>query len=94
MSADTRCVGCAEAFCFNCLVDIKGQKYCGSCKVMALEGRKPGYQLATKLCSEARDALILAIVGSFCCFGIVFAVAAIVKAETAKKTIAANPQIA
>ncbi len=32
-----RCAGCSEAFCSNCLVEIQGQKYCGSCKVMAVK---------------------------------------------------------
>ena len=36
-TAVDRCVGCAEPFCANCLVELHGQKYCGSCKVMAVQ---------------------------------------------------------
>ena len=36
-----RCAGCAEPFCANCLVDMNGRKYCGSCKVMALQTPHP-----------------------------------------------------
>ncbi len=33
-----RCTGCAEPFCQNCLVDVQGQRFCNSCKVMAVQG--------------------------------------------------------
>ena len=90
--AIARCSGCAEPFCDNCLVDIKGQKFCGSCKVMALQGKPAGYQVAGKTCTEARDALIVAILGLFC-FGIFLEPWALSKANTAKKLIAADPTL-
>ena len=35
--AADRCAACAEAFCTNCLVEIQGRKYCGSCKVITVQ---------------------------------------------------------
>jgi hypothetical protein len=90
--AVTRCAGCAEPFCSNCLVDIKGQKFCGSCKVMALQGRPAAFQVATKTCKEAKDALIMAIVGLFC-FGIILEPLALVKASKARKAMQADPTL-
>jgi hypothetical protein len=52
-----RCAGCAEPFCKDCLVDIQGQKYCGSCKVMALRGQSPVVEEASIPCKEANEAL-------------------------------------
>jgi len=85
-----RCAGCAEAFCQNCLVEIGGQKYCASCKVMALEGRGgPVAAAATKPCEEADAALKYAIIGIFC-FGIILEPMAISKALKAKSLINAD----
>ena len=39
VEAIDRCTGCSEPFCANCLVEIQGQKLCGSCKVMTIQGR-------------------------------------------------------
>ena len=39
--ATTRCAGCAEEFCSNCVVDVQGQNYCGACKVMGAAGQDP-----------------------------------------------------
>ncbi len=97
MAATGRCAGCAEEFCGNCLVEIQGQQFCGSCKVMALQGRMP---TAAEAVQEARtmpnklakDALIAAIVGIFC-FGIILEPYAIYKAAQAKKAIAADPRL-
>ena len=86
-----RCVGCAEPFCANCLVDIQGRKYCGQCKVMALQGQ-PMVEAATIPCKEADDALKYSIIGIFC-FGIILEPIAISKALKAKKMMAMNPQL-
>jgi hypothetical protein len=65
-----RCFGCQESFCENCLVEISGQRYCGSCKVIALEDVTPVLEpQGTTPCNEANDALIYAIISIFC-FGI------------------------
>lgn len=87
-----RCVGCAEPFCRNCLVEIQGQKYCGSCKTMAVRGRPAVAEAATLPSKEADDALKYAIIGIFC-FGIILEPIAIKKALEAKKMIAMNPRL-
>ena len=91
VEATERCAGCAEAFCPNCLVEIKNQKYCGDCKQMALSGT-PVVEEATETCKEAKEALIYAIVGIFC-LGIILEPIALIKASKAKKMMAANPQL-
>lgn len=91
VAAVDRCAGCAEPFCPNCLVEMGGQKYCGSCKSMAVQGR-PVVEAATIPCKEAGEALTYAIVGLFC-FGIILEPIAISKAIKARNMIAANPRL-
>jgi hypothetical protein len=92
VAAADRCSGCAEPFCSDCLVEIQGQKYCGSCKTMALRGAPPIAEEATIPCKEANEALTYSIVGIFCC-GIILQPIAISKALKAKKMIAMNPRL-
>jgi hypothetical protein len=92
VSAVDRCVGCAEAFCGDCLVEVLGQKYCGSCKVLAIQGRQVVLEEATVPCKEAGEALTYAIVSLFC-FGIVLGPVAIHKAYKAKQAIAEDPRL-
>ncbi len=87
-----RCAGCAEPFCSDCLVEMHGQKYCGSCKIMALKGQPVVVEAATIPCKEANEALTYSIVGIFC-FGIILEPIALVKASKARKMIAMNPQL-
>jgi hypothetical protein len=87
-----RCVGCAEPFCANCLVEIHGQRYCGSCKTMAVSGQPMMREEATMPCPEAGEALKYAILSLFC-FGFVLGPVAIKKALEAKKMIEANPRL-
>src|SRR5262245_8049330 len=89
VTAVDRCVGCAEPFCPNCLVDIQGQKYCGSCKVMAMRGQ-PMVEQATVENANAADALKYALIGLIC-VGIILEPMAIAKAIRAKREIAADP---
>ncbi len=91
VEAVERCTGCAEPFCQNCLIEIQGQQYCGSCKVMAIEGQ-PVVEAATLPCKEAGEALQYAIIGIFC-FGIILEPIAISKALKAKKMMEANPRL-
>jgi hypothetical protein len=91
VSAVGRCAGCSEPFCSDCLIELHGQKYCGSCKVLAVDGQ-PVIEEATLPCKEANDALTYAIVGIFC-FGIILEPIAIAKALKAKKMIALNPRL-
>ncbi len=90
-SAVDRCAGCAEPFCADCLVELHGEKYCGSCKVMAVQGRPPA-AAPTIPCKEADDALKYAIIGIFC-FGIILEPMAISKALKAKKMMSLNPNL-
>jgi hydrogenase-4 membrane subunit HyfE len=87
-----RCAGCAEPFCNNCLVEIQGQKYCASCKTMAVQGKPVVIESATLPCKEANEALKYAIIGIFC-FGIILEPIAIKKALEAKKMIEMNPRL-
>ncbi len=68
LAAKDRCAGCAEPFCENCLVSVHGRSYCAACKVMALRSREPAVvETRTKVCPEAREALMLAVVATRCC---------------------------
>lgn len=89
--AVARCAGCAEAFCGDCLVEMQGRKYCGSCKVLALKGM-PVLEEATVPCKEAREALICAIIGIFC-FSIIVEPFALYRASQAKKMLRMNPRL-
>ncbi|MBI5722508.1 MAG: hypothetical protein HZA50_01010 [Planctomycetes bacterium] len=91
VEAIDRCAACAEAFCPNCLVEIQGQKYCGSCKVLAVKGQPIAVQ-ATMPCKEAGSALNYAILGLIC-FGIILGPVAISKALGAKKMMNFNPRL-
>lgn len=91
-AAADRCTSCMEPFCDNCLVTLKGRKYCGSCKVTALGSGMPLVEQASVPCPEAGEALKYAIIGIFC-FGIILEPIAINKALQAKKMIAANPNL-
>ena len=92
IQATDRCVGCAEPFCPACLVDIRGQKYCGSCKVLVVAGPPPVPDEATIPCKEADEALKFALLGTIC-FGIIIQPIAFAKALEARKKIAANPRL-
>ena len=92
VTAVDRCAGCAEPFCPDCLVEVLGQKYCGSCKVMAVKGQPVLDEEPTVPCPLADEALKYAIISIFC-FGIFLAPAALVKASNAKKLIAADPRL-
>ncbi len=67
-SAAARCDGCAEPFCANCLVEVQGQHYCGSCKVLAVQGRPaPQFGRTARTCQTAKEALTFAIIGNVVC---------------------------
>jgi hypothetical protein len=90
--AAATCVGCAEPFCKNCLVQLAGQSYCGSCKVLALNGRVPTLENRLRPCKEAGDALKFAFIGLFC-FGFILGPMAIGKAIGAKKLMRDDPTL-
>jgi hypothetical protein len=93
VAAVERCTGCAEPFCGDCLVEMHGQMYCGSCKVLALRGTPVIDSEPTIPCKEAKEALTYAIVGIFC-FGIILGPVALVKAAKARKLMAQDPRLA
>lgn len=84
------CAGCAEAFCGNCLLELGGSLYCGSCKVLALGGRTPMLEKMMRPCEEAGSAMSSAVIGFFI-FGFILQPVAIIKALGARKQIADNP---
>lgn len=95
LEAVGRCAGCAELYCSHCLINVQGQSYCGSCRVMAMPPPHPlGYAGPTGHipCKEAGEALTIAIIGIFL-FGIILEPIALVKAAKAKKMIRANPYL-
>src|SRR5262249_53320320 len=92
VAAAARCAGCAEPFCANCMVEVHGQKYCGQCKVLALQGSTAVPVEATTPCQEANDALKYALIGLFC-FGIYFGPKAISRAMKAKSMIDTDPML-
>jgi hypothetical protein len=72
---------------------VQGQRYCASCKVMALGGRTPALlEEQTILCEDSRNALICAAISVLICPPIL-AIAALMKASNAKQLIARNPRL-
>jgi hypothetical protein len=88
VAARAPCTGCAEAFCSQCLVTLKGQPYCASCKSMAVADAVP----VQVPCKEASEALKYALLGIFC-FGIVLEPMAITKALAARRLIQEDPTL-
>jgi hypothetical protein len=89
IEASSHCAGCAEPFCGNCLLELDGSNYCGSCKVMALRGRTPMLESAMSPSPAANEAMKTAIIGFFC-FGFILGPFAMVKAIAARKEIRDN----
>jgi hypothetical protein len=73
-------------------VELAGQRYCGSCKVLAIEGRTIVLEDATLPCKDANEALTYAIVSLFC-LGFIFGPVAVAKAFKARKEIEADPRL-
>ena len=93
VEAVNRCSGCSEPFCNDCIVEIKGEKYCSNCKVMALEGHQVQLPMESLIpCKEASDALKLAIFSLFC-FGFIIGPIAIFRGFKARRIIDENPNL-
>jgi hypothetical protein len=90
--AAATCTGCAEPFCKNCLVQLAGQNYCGSCKVLALNGRELSLESQMRHNNEAREAMKMAYIGIFC-FGIILGPMAMGKGIGARKIIKNDPML-
>ena len=97
IAAIERCDGCGQPFCYECLVEMGGWKYCAACRGPATQGRAPlpmalGRPALT--CDEAVWALVLSLLGVFtCCFAIILEPIALVLAGKAKKKIEAQPHL-
>ena len=96
VEAIDRCAGCSEVFCGNCLVEIHGQKYCASCKVMTLPKGSMAEESMVP-CKQASDAFIFAILGAvfwiICGLGVIFGPIAIVKAAEARRLMDRDPRL-
>ena len=87
------CAGCSQAFCENCLVEVRGEKFCASCKMSAVSDAPPPVEESHMLpCKEAGEALKYALVGILC-FGFILEPVAIYRALQAKKKIKTNPNL-
>ena len=87
--AAATCAGCAEPFCVNCLVPIRGAGYCASCKRMAVPNVPPSMGVIDE---DATGALKYAVLAFFC-FGIVLGPMAVSRAMKAKEAIRADPTL-
>jgi len=85
VEAAVRCAGCRKPYCDNCVVELRGETYCGPCK-----NRKVRERLFIPAYKKPAEALRYAIVGIVCC-GIVLEPVAIYKACTALGEIRRNP---
>ena len=96
VAAVDRCAGCAEPFCNNCLVELFGQHYCGSCKVMALKGQ-PMPEIGNISCKEATTALTMAIISLFLLFcpiiGAILAGSSLAQAHKASQLFNIDPRL-
>ena len=86
VEATHQCAGCRRVFCVNCVVEMGGFIYCGTCKNRAV--RDAQTLIEYKLPGEA---LTYAIVGIFCC--VLLQPFAIYKGMKALGEIKANPQL-
>jgi|SRR5882672_8355702 len=96
IAAIDRCAGCAEPFCGNCMVELFGQRYCGSCKVMALKGQ-PMPEIGNIPCKEATTALTMSILSLFLLFcpivGGILAASSLAQARKAAQLFAVDPRL-
>jgi len=96
VAAIDRCAGCAEPFCGNCLVEHYGQRYRGSCKVMALKGQ-PMPEIGNVPCKEATTALTMSIISLFLLFcpiiGAILAGSSLAQAHKAAQLFNVDPRL-
>ena len=82
------CADCKKSFCKDCLVELQGAQYCGSCKlkfVRTLQKKTAGFKLP-------REALTYSIVGIIC-FGFILEPIAFFKALKALRLIKNDPKL-
>ena len=96
VAAIDRCAGCAEPFCGNCMVELFGQRYCGSCKVMALKDQ-PLPEIGNVPCKDATTAMTMSIISLFLVFcpiiGLILAIVSLVQAQKAAQLFAVDPML-
>lgn len=102
-TAAGRCTGCAEEYCWPCMVELHGHKYCGSCKMMALDGKVPAAvagarEAWAKPVPQVNQAFSTGLVaffgGALGCFfviGLICGIVAITNGIAAKKVLAQFP---
>jgi hypothetical protein len=87
------CAACAESFCSQCLVTIKGEKYCAECKKSALGKDAIAVNDGpVGVCEEAGSALKYSLIGLII-LPFILQPIAIFKALKARKMIAQNPRL-
>jgi len=91
-AAAAACAGCADPFCEDCLVNVNGRTYCGSCKAMTIAGMQAP-TAGTIPCEEANQALKLAVFGIFI-LGPILEPMALVKARQARRRIVRDTRLA
>jgi hypothetical protein len=78
------------------MVEMYSQRYCGSCKVMALKGQ-PLPEMGIYPCKEATTSLTLAIIAAcvmFCpLIGFILAGVSLSQAQKASQQLNSNPQL-
>ena len=68
VKATGQCAACGKSYCANCLVPVNRQQFCANCKMKAVPGGTPPPPARSgPLLPEARNVLLLAIIGLFCC---------------------------
>ncbi len=85
--ATATCQGCLKAFCADCVVDLRGQVFCGKCK-----NRQVRTTTQSGNFTLPSEALKYAIIGIFC-FGIILEPIAIIKASQALSQIGRDPSL-
>ncbi len=85
VAATAKCASCGEPFCDNCVLTLRGQPCCAACKKAEIKGTTPPPPPSRRILSQARNALILAILGMFC--AVIFSPLALAKASEARKLL-------
>lgn len=92
VTATGQCAECGKSFCAHCLVLVRGRDYCATCKMrLAPGGMPPPPARSGPVVAEARNALLLAMVGLFCCA--LLQPMALGQAAEARRLLAADPSL-
>lgn len=86
--AASSCRGCAEGFCFDCVVMVRGVAHCAGCKQMALSPSSGPVAVS----KDASDAMKFAVFG-LVILSIIFEPVALSKAFKARSELKADPRL-